>query len=82
VLLRLLLTAAFLAPVVWALVDAVRRPSTAFAAAGRRRGLWIGLLIVALVVPVAVGAGVGAWYLLVVRPKVAAAGATPSLPER
>jgi hypothetical protein len=79
VLLRLLLTAAFLAPIVWALVDAVRRGKAPFVAAGRNRTVWIAILIVALIVPPVIGSGIGVWYLVAVRPKVAAAG-TPALP--
>jgi hypothetical protein len=75
-LLRLLIAVAFLAPVIWGLVDAIRRPKEAFAAAGRSRALWIGLLVVALIAPPLVGAGIGIWYLVAVRRKVAAA--TPS----
>jgi len=76
VLVRLVVAVAFLVPVVWALVDVVRRPKSAFVAAGRTRGIWIGLLLVALVAPIIIGTGVGIWYLVAVRPKVAAA--TPS----
>lgn len=67
-----------LAPVVWGLVDVVRRPKEAFVAAGRNRAVWIGLLLVSLIAPPIVGAGVGVWYLLSVRPKVAAATSSPS----
>ena len=77
---RLLIAAVFLAPVIWSLVDVVRRPTEAFLAAGRRRGIWIGLLLVSLLAPPVIGAGIGVWYLVFVRPKVAAAlpSATPS----
>jgi hypothetical protein len=70
---RLLLAVVFLVPIVWGLVDVVRRPKEAFVAAGRKRGIWIGLLLVSLIAPPLVGAGVGVWYLVAVRPKVAAA---------
>jgi hypothetical protein len=72
----LLLAVIFVAPIVWGLVDAIRRPKEAFAASGRTKGLWIGLLVVALIAPPIIGAGIGVWYLIAVRPKVAAA--TPS----
>ena len=75
---RLLIAIVLLAPVVWGLVDVVRRPKEAFVAAGRSRGIWIGLLLVSLLAPPVIGAGVGVWYLLSVRPKVAAATSTPS----
>jgi hypothetical protein len=73
---RLLIAVVLLAPVVWGLVDVVRRPKQAFIAAGRNRAVWIGLLLVSLIAPPLIGAGVGVWYLVGVRPKVAAA--TPS----
>jgi hypothetical protein len=73
----MLLLVVFLAPIVWGLVDAVRRPKAAWEAAGQRRGLWIGLLLVALIAPPIIGAGVGIWYLVAVRRKVAAG--TPSI---
>ena len=74
----MLLLVVFLAPIVWGLVDAVRRPKEAFAAAGQKRGLWIGLLLVALIAPPIIGAAVGVWYLAMVRRKVVAA--TPIAP--
>ncbi len=77
---RLLIALVFLAPVVWSLVDVVRRPKDAFVAAGRNRAVWIGLLLVSLIAPPLLGAGMGVWYLVAVRPKVAAAtsSSTPS----
>jgi hypothetical protein len=69
----MLLLVVFLAPIVWGLVDAVRRPKEAFEAAGQKRGLWIGLLLVALLAPPIIGAAVAVWYLIAVRRKVAAA---------
>jgi hypothetical protein len=77
---RLLIAVVFLVPIVWALVDVVRRPREAFVVAGRNRGVWIGVLLVSLIAPPLLGAGVGIWYLVSVRPKVAAAlpSSTPS----
>ena len=75
-LLKLLVALVFLAPIVLGLVDAIRRPKEAFVAAGRAKGIWIGLLVVAFIAPPLIGAGIGMWYLIAVRPKVAAA--TPS----
>jgi CDP-diglyceride synthetase len=63
---------ASIALIIWALVDVIRRPKEAFVAAGRTRGIWIGLLLVALIAPPIIGAGIGFWYLIAVRPKVAA----------
>jgi uncharacterized protein DUF2516 len=84
VLLRLLIAVLFLAPVIWGLVDAIRRPKEAFVAAGRTKGIWIGLLVVALIAPIVIGTGIGVWYLIAVRPKVAAAmpSSTPPADER
>jgi Protein of unknown function (DUF2516) len=83
---RLLIAVVFLAPVVWGLVDVFRRPKAAFVAAGRTRGIWIGLLLLALLAPILVGTGIGIWYLVAVRPKVAAAAgrstSTPPADER
>ena len=79
-LVRLLVAVVFLAPVIWGLVDAIRRPKEAFVAAGKNRGLWIGLLVAAFIVPVLIGTGVGMWYLIAVRPKVAAVMPSPSPP--
>ena len=83
-LIRLLLLAVFLGPIIWGLVDAIRRPKEAFVAAGRTKGVWIGLLAVALIAPPIIGLGIGIWYLIAVRPKVAAAmpSSTPPPDER
>lgn len=83
-LLRILVVVVFVAPIVWALVDAVRRPKEAFVAAGRTKAIWIGVLVVALIAPPIIGVGIGIWYLVAVRPKVAAAtpSSTPPPDER
>jgi hypothetical protein len=84
VLVRLLVAVVFLAPVIWGLVDAIRRPKEAFVAAGRNKAIWVGLLVVAFIAPVIIGTGIGIWYLIAVRPKVAAAmpSSTPPPDER
>ena len=85
-LVLLLVVATFVVPCAWALVDLQRRPKAAFAEAGRNRNIWIGLLVVALVGPFLVGtppivsSGIGIWYLIAVRPKVAAVMPSPSPP--
>jgi hypothetical protein len=90
-MLLVLVLVAFVAPVAWALTDLFRRPASAFAAAGRNRGIWIGLLIAALAGPFVIGTpilvslGIAIWYLVAVRPKVAAAqraSPTPPADER
>jgi hypothetical protein len=81
VLLQLALTAVLVGPVIWGLVDAIRRPGSAFKDAGRTKGVWIGILVVALVAPPIVGVGLAIWYLVAVRPKVAVAqAATADVP--
>lgn len=85
-LVLILVIAAFVGPVSWSLVDLLRRPPAAFTETGRNRRLWIGLLVVALVGPFIVGippivsSGIGIWYLVAVRPKVAAATPSPTPP--
>jgi hypothetical protein len=79
---KVLVVAVLLGPVLWALVDVVRRPKAGFVAAGRNRIVWIGLLLAALIAPPLLGFGVGVWYLVAVRPKVAAATPSPTPDER
>lgn len=58
----------------WGLVDAARRPDGQFQAAGQNKTLWIVLNALGLLVW-GFGAVVALVYLLVIRPKVAAAPA-------
>jgi hypothetical protein len=53
---------------VWAVVDALSRPSVAFYAAGFNKTAWVVVLCVALML--GVGIFLGGWYLLFTRPKV------------
>ena len=85
----MLVIVALVFPVSWALADILRRPKEAFASTGPTRGIWIALLVVALLGPLLVGtsligllasSGIGIWYLVAVRPKVAAATASPTPP--
>lgn len=64
---------------VWALLDAARRPQWAWALAERNQVAWM-TAILAGVLLVCAGLAVSGWYLLKVRPVVAAAetGAPPS----
>lgn len=69
------LTAVFAVPLavtVWALLDAARRPQWAWALAERNQALWIAAILLG-VFSVIGGLAVCAWYLLKVRPRVAAA---------
>jgi uncharacterized membrane protein YeiB len=57
---------------VWCLLDAARRPSWAWALAERNQALWIGGILLGLCSVVG-GLVVCVWYLVKVRPSVAAA---------
>jgi hypothetical protein len=61
-----------LALTVWALLDAARRPEWAWALAGRRRVVWMALILFGAMT-VLVGLAVATVYLVRVRPAVAAA---------
>jgi len=81
-----LLTVVFALPLaltLWALLDAARRPQWAWALADRHQALWIALILMG-VFSVVGGVAVCAWYLLRVRPVVAAAesGRIPDQPSR
>jgi hypothetical protein len=56
----------------WALLDAARRPEWAFALAGRSRVVWVAACGIGILFNL-VGLCVSAWYLVRVRPAVAAA---------
>jgi hypothetical protein len=57
---------------VWALLDVARRPQWAWALAGRRQVVWMALVLVGILTVVG-GLAVSGWYLLRVRPDIAAA---------
>ena len=57
---------------VWALLDAARRPEWAFALAGRSRVVWVAACGIGVLFNI-IGLCVSAWYLVRVRPTVAAA---------
>ena len=61
-----------LAVTLWALLDAARRPQWAWALAGRRQVVWMAAIMVGVLTVVG-GLAVSLWYLLKVRPLVAAA---------
>ena len=56
----------------WALLDAARRPEWAWALAGRRRVVWMALILFGAMT-VLVGLGVATVYLVRVRAAIAAA---------
>jgi hypothetical protein len=57
---------------VWALLDAVRRPEWAWVLAGRTRIYWMAGILLGTFVACA-GVGISLWYLVKVRPLIAAA---------
>jgi hypothetical protein len=57
---------------VWALLDVARRPQWAWALAGRHQVVWLALVLVGIVTVVG-GLAISGWYLLRVRPEIAAA---------
>jgi len=65
------LVSAIVVPI-WAIVDAIRRPSSAFALAGSSKAMWLSLLIVFAVLAFFVAAGFGVVYLVRIRPRVRA----------
>jgi hypothetical protein len=56
----------------WALLDCARRPGWAWALAGRRQVVWMAAILCGFLVVVG-GLVVSLWYLLRVRPVIAAA---------
>lgn len=70
-----LLTLVFGAPLaltLWALLDAARRPQWAWALAERNQVAWMTMILLGALL-VCVGIAVSGWYLLKVRPVIAAA---------
>ena len=68
-LIFIVLVAAIAVPV-WAIVDAARRPSSAFERAGSSKVMWLSLLIVFGVLAFFVATVLGVVYLLIIRPRV------------
>jgi hypothetical protein len=63
-----------------ALLDAARRPQWAWSLADRNQLMWLAMILVG-VLSVVLGLGISGWYLLRVRPVVAAAE-RGEVPER
>jgi hypothetical protein len=57
---------------IWALIDAISRPSAAFTAAGSSKGLWITLIVVFWLLTGIIGAVLSIVYLASIRPRVRA----------
>jgi hypothetical protein len=56
----------------WALLDAAHRPEWAWALAGRRRVVWIGAILFGILTVIG-GLIISAYYLVSIRPRIAAA---------
>jgi hypothetical protein len=63
-----------------ALLDAARRPQWAWSLADRNQLMWLAMILVGML-SVVLGLGISGWYLLRVRPVVAAAE-RGEVPER
>jgi len=57
---------------IWALLDAARRPQWAWALAERRQVVWMAGIMFAAFTVIG-GVAVSSWYLVKVRPQIAAA---------
>ena len=55
---------------IWALVDAISRPSGAFVAAGSSKGMWIALIVLFWLFTGIVGVILSVVYLASIRPRV------------
>lgn len=71
-ILAIALAAVPLALSLWALLDCARRPGWAWALAGRRQIVWLAAILCGFLTVLG-GLAVSGWYLLRVRPVVAAA---------
>lgn len=71
-LLSFVVVVAAIAIPIWAIVDAIRTPSSAFARAGSSKAMWLILLIVFAVLAFFVAAVIGVVYLARIRPRVRA----------
>ena len=57
---------------IWALVDAISRPSGAFVAAGSSKGMWIALIVLFWLFTGIIGVILSVVYLASIRPRVRA----------
>ena len=55
----------------WALLDCARRPAWAWSLAGRSQLVWLGAIAFGVFLLI-FGLAISVWYLLVVRPQIAA----------
>jgi len=56
----------------WAVVDAISRPSPAFKAAGSSKGMWVALILVFWLLTGLIGVVLAIVYLAAIRPRVRA----------
>ncbi len=70
--LLLLIAVVLLVIPIWALIDALARPSGAFAAAGSSKGMWVALIVVTWLLTGIVGVILSLVYLTSIRPRVKA----------
>ncbi len=68
----LIILLVFLVLPIWALVDAISRPTGAFAAARSSKGMWIALIVVSSLLTGIVGVVLSVVYLALIRPRVRA----------
>lgn len=68
----LIILIVFLVLPIWALVDAISRPSSAFSTAGSSKGMWIALIVVFSLLTGIIGVVLSIVYLASIRPRVRA----------
>lgn len=57
---------------IWALIDAISRPTAAFVAAGSSKGMWIALIVIFWFFTGVIGLILSVVYLASIRPRVRA----------
>jgi hypothetical protein len=65
-----LLIAIVLVIPIWALVDSIARPSSAFTAANSSKGMWVALIAVSWLLTGIIGTVLSLVYLVSIRPRV------------
>ncbi len=71
-ILLLLIVVAMLIIPIWALIDAIARPSGAFAAAGSSKGMWVALIAITWLLTGIIGTILAIVYLASIRPRIKA----------
>jgi hypothetical protein len=71
-LIFLVITAVTLVIPIWALVDSIARPSSAFSAADSSKGMWVALIAITWLLTGIVGLVLSIVYLASIRPRVRA----------